>query len=94
MTSRRGSVASALVNMTQPLTMTLPWLSQYGGLAKAGKQLAAAARDAGLATRTSILSFDWRTLQVVQREAPEIPTAYLSAQQRYDNVDQLMLEFS
>ena len=37
-----GSVASALVNMTQPLTMTLPFLSQYGGVAKAGKRLFAA----------------------------------------------------
>jgi len=41
-----GSVASAMVNLTQPFTMTLPWLSQYGGIAKAGKQMAAATRDA------------------------------------------------
>ena len=46
-----------------------------------------AVRDAGLAPRTTILSFDWRTLQVVQREAPEIGTVYLTAQQRWlDNV--------
>ena len=31
-----GSVASAMVNLTQPLTMTLPYLSQFGGIAKAG----------------------------------------------------------
>lgn len=37
-----GSVASALVNMTQPITMTLPYLTQYGGAAKAGKRLTAA----------------------------------------------------
>lgn len=37
-----GSVASALVNMTQPITMTLPYLTQHGGAAKAGKRLAAA----------------------------------------------------
>jgi len=37
-----GSVASALVNMTQPLTMTLPYLTQWGGVAKASKRLAAA----------------------------------------------------
>lgn len=42
-----GSVASAMVNMTQPFTMSLPWLSQFGGLAKAGKQMAAAVKDVG-----------------------------------------------
>ncbi len=51
------------------------------------RALIAAVRDAGLASRTSILSFDWRTLQVVQREAPEIATVYLSARQRWlDNI--------
>jgi glycerophosphoryl diester phosphodiesterase len=33
-----------------------------------------------LAGRCSIQSFDWRTLQLVQRLAPQIPTAYLTAQ--------------
>ena len=42
-----GSVASAMVNMTQPFTMSLPWLSQFGGLARAGKQMAAAVKDVG-----------------------------------------------
>ena len=37
-----GSVASALVNMTQPITMTLPYLTQHGGALKAGKRLTAA----------------------------------------------------
>ena len=51
------------------------------------RALIAAVRAAGLAQRTSILSFDWRTLQVVQREAPEISTVCLTAQQRWlDNV--------
>ncbi len=51
------------------------------------RALVQAVRDAGLAARTSILSFDWRTLAVVQREAPEIATVYLSAQQRWlDNI--------
>ena len=35
-------------------------------------------RAAGAAARTSVQSFDWRTLQVVQRDAPEIATVYLS----------------
>ena len=51
------------------------------------RALIKAVRDAGMAGRTSIQSFDWRTLQVVQREAPEIATVYLTAQQRWlDNV--------
>ena len=37
-----GSVASAMVNMTQPFMMTLPYLSQFGGPAAAGRRLAAA----------------------------------------------------
>jgi glycerophosphoryl diester phosphodiesterase len=44
-------------------------------------------RKAGMAARSQILSFDWRTLQVVQKIAPEIPTVYLTAQQRWlDNI--------
>lgn len=37
-------------------------------------------RRYGMARRSSIQSFDWRTLQVVQRLAPEIETVYLTAQ--------------
>lgn len=37
-----------------------------------------ALRDTGLAQRASIQSFDWRTLKVVQRIAPEIPTVCLT----------------
>jgi glycerophosphoryl diester phosphodiesterase len=36
-------------------------------------------RIARMAERVSIQSFDWRTLQIVQREAPGIPTVYLTA---------------
>jgi glycerophosphoryl diester phosphodiesterase len=43
-------------------------------------------RKAGFAARSQILSFDWRTLQVVQRIAPEIETVYLSIQRRMDNI--------
>ncbi len=51
------------------------------------RALIAAVRDAGVAARTTIQSFDWRTLQVVQRDAPEIATVYLSAQQSWlDNI--------
>lgn len=41
-----GSVASALVNLTQPVTMTLPYLSQFGGTAKASARLLAAGKTA------------------------------------------------
>ena len=38
---------------------------------------------AGMGSRVSIESFDWRTLKIVQQRAPEIPTVYLSAQQKF-----------
>jgi glycerophosphoryl diester phosphodiesterase len=38
-------------------------------------------RKEGMAGRATIQSFDWRTLQIAQRLAPEIPTAYLSVEQ-------------
>lgn len=40
-----GSVASAAVNLTQPFTMSLPYLSQFGGVASAGRHLLAALRQ-------------------------------------------------
>jgi glycerophosphoryl diester phosphodiesterase len=50
-------------------------------------KLVAAVRVAGMEQRTTILSFDWRALQAVQKLAPEIPTVYLSIQQRsFDNI--------
>ncbi|MEK6592997.1 MAG: glycerophosphodiester phosphodiesterase [Pseudomonadota bacterium] len=37
--------------------------------------------------RVMLQSFDWRTLQIAQHTAPEIPTVYLSAQQPWmDNI--------
>lgn len=51
------------------------------------RAIVAAIREAGMETRVAIQSFDWRTLAAVQREAPGIPTIYLTAQQRWlDNV--------
>jgi len=51
------------------------------------RALIAAVREAGMTGRVAIQSFDWRTLRVVQEEAPEIPTVYLSAQQDFiDNI--------
>jgi glycerophosphoryl diester phosphodiesterase len=47
----------------------------------------AAIRKAGMEKRVTIQSFDWRTLQIVQKLAPRIPTVYLTAQQKWlDNI--------
>jgi len=44
-------------------------------------------RKGGMQKRATIQSFDWRTLAIAQRIAPEIPTVYLSAQQKWlDNI--------
>jgi len=43
------------------------------------RKLILAVRSAGMAERTAIQSFDWRTLGVVQKEAPEIATVYLTS---------------
>ena len=43
------------------------------------RALIAEVRKAGVEKRTTIQSFDYRTLKVVEREAPEIATAYLTA---------------
>lgn len=45
------------------------------------RALIAEIRKAGLTSRATIQSFDWRTLQITQREAPEIVTVYLTSQQ-------------
>jgi glycerophosphoryl diester phosphodiesterase len=51
------------------------------------RKLVEAVRAAGLAPRATILSFDWRALQTVQKLAPEIGTVYLTIQQRnFDNI--------
>lgn len=40
-----------------------------------------------LESRVSIQSFDWRTLRIVQQEAPQIATVYLTAEQPWlDNI--------
>lgn len=49
--------------------------------------LVATVRDSGMVSRTAIQSFDWRTLQIVQKLEPQIETVYLTAQQQWmDNV--------
>ena len=46
--------------------------------AEFARALVAEIRKAGLARRSTVQSFDWRTLQIVQQEAPDIGTVYLS----------------
>ncbi len=47
----------------------------------------AAIDAAGMAARVTIQSFDWRTLRLVERQRPEIPTVCLTAEARWlDNV--------
>lgn len=44
-------------------------------------------RAHGMAQRVSLQSFDWRTLQAMRQLAPDIPTAFLTAQlPRFDTV--------
>jgi glycerophosphoryl diester phosphodiesterase len=45
-------------------------------------------RKAGLAARSTVQSFDWRTLRVVQDEAPEIETVYLTGSRVEDDAPQ------
>jgi glycerophosphoryl diester phosphodiesterase len=42
--------------------------------------LLAVIREAGMTSRVTIQSFDWRTLQLVQKAEPSMPTAYLTSQ--------------
>ena len=44
------------------------------------RTLIAEIRRLGIASRATIQSFDWRTLAVVEREAPEISRAYLTTE--------------
>lgn len=52
------------------------------------RALVAEIKKADVEDRTIVQSFDWRTLVVVQKIAPEIKTAYLTASQRWlDNLE-------
>jgi glycerophosphoryl diester phosphodiesterase len=56
------------------------------------RALIAEVRKAGVAARTTIQSFDFRTLAVVQREAPEITTAYLTSGKKGEAVPRMVHE--
>ncbi len=82
--ARRGAGAVRF-NIETKLNPTTPELTpEAEPFAKAVLDVV---RKHGMATRVTIQSFDWRTLAVVQRLAPEIPTVALSAQQKFlDNI--------
>jgi glycerophosphoryl diester phosphodiesterase len=48
------------------------------------RALIAEIRKAGVESRATIQSFDWRTLKIVEREAPQISTAYLTGSRDSD----------
>jgi len=47
------------------------------------RKLVGAIREGGMVRRAIIQSFDWRTLAIVQKEAPEIATVYLTVQKGF-----------
>jgi glycerophosphoryl diester phosphodiesterase len=54
------------------------------------RALIAEVRKAGAEARTTIQSFDFRTLAVVQREAPEMRTAYLTSGAKGESVPRMV----
>jgi glycerophosphoryl diester phosphodiesterase len=52
------------------------------------KGMLAVIQEAGMASRTTIQSFDWRTLSLVHRSAPELVTVALTDQQPGDDTVQ------
>jgi glycerophosphoryl diester phosphodiesterase len=56
------------------------------------RALIAEVRKAGVGARTTIQSFDFRTLALVQREAPEIRTAYLTSGKKGEAIPRLVHE--
>ena len=49
------------------------------------ERVLAVVRDAGMAQRVRIISFDWRTLQLVQRIEPAIATVYVTIENPRQN---------
>ena len=56
------------------------------------RALLAEVRKAGVERRTTIQSFDFRTLALVQREAPDIKTAYLTSRRKGETVPRAVHE--
>ena len=80
--ARNESVRFSVETKISPLAP-----SETVGPEEFARSLISATRSAGMAERTAIQSFDWRTLAVVQAQAPEIPTFYLTTVRGFiDNI--------
>jgi hypothetical protein len=73
-----GSIASALVNATQPVLMTAPWLSQYSNPLAAAKALALAVGKPN-ASETGLIAAMARAAQEGVTEPQEIHQLYAEA---------------
>ena len=71
--SRNAAVRFNIETKISPLNP-----AQTAGPEHFARELIAAVRASGMERRTTVQSFDWRTLAIVQKEAPEIPTVYLT----------------
>lgn len=74
---KRSGNETVRFNIETKLSPTEP--NQTPGPDEFAEALVKAVRDAGMARRTMIQSFDWRSLRHVQAIAPEIETVYLSS---------------
>lgn len=72
----RGLTSAVRLNIETKLSSLAP--EETASPEVMARALIAAVRAAGLTARTTVQSFDWRTLLAVRRLAPGIPTACLS----------------
>jgi glycerophosphoryl diester phosphodiesterase len=77
--ARRAGNRSVRFNIETKIDPTRP--DDTVGPEAFARGVIAVTRENGVANRTTIQSFDWRTLAIVQAEAPEIATVYLTIQQ-------------
>jgi len=75
--ARRAHNDEVRFNIETKLSPLAP--EETAGPDEFARALIAVVRANGVERRTTIQSFDWRTLALAQREAPEIATAYLSS---------------
>jgi glycerophosphoryl diester phosphodiesterase len=76
--ARRARNAEVRFNVETKISPEAP--DETAGPEAFARTLIQVIRDNGMERRTIVQSFDWRTLAVVQRDAPEIATSHLSSQ--------------
>jgi glycerophosphoryl diester phosphodiesterase len=74
--TRKAGNATVRFNIETKISPLAP--HETTGAEDFARKLIAVIRASGMATRAMIQSFDWRTLAVVQADAPEIATVYLT----------------